>query len=80
MEELVGSVTSNRAKEKIMSLAEKLMEEGREEGREVGVLIGRILTYQDLLKESSNSVEGLKKMKVDDLRKLAGVLKTRLAV
>ena len=91
MEHILATIPSNKAKEKIMSLADELIEKGmergmergrevgRQEGREAGVLIGRIWSYQDLLNQAPDSVEELAKLKLEDLQAMAERLKAQLS-
>jgi hypothetical protein len=60
--ELANKLPSEEARTQIMTLAEHIRTEGREEGREEGMLIGKIVTYREILGLPPTPEEDLRRM------------------
>lgn len=61
------------------SNADAWRNEGREEGRDEGILIGRVLTLQELLGRADFTREQLKQKSEKELQELADQLRTELS-
>jgi len=77
--DLANKMEDEKAKSQIMTLAENLREEGLQKGREQGVLIGQILTCQEILGLLPASKEALANESIENLQALLLQLKTAVS-
>jgi hypothetical protein len=74
----ISSAQNDEIKNRIMSLAEKLIEKGRQEGVHAGALVGEIRTLQRVLGLPISPPEELSGKPEKELDRLAGELHQRL--
>jgi len=74
----ISSAQNDEIKNRIMSLAEKLIEKGRQEGIHAGALVGEIRTLQRVMGLPISSPEELSGKPEEELDRLAGELQQRL--